>query len=387
MIRYAVFACLFLISLAADAQFSRYVIELTDKKGSVYSPADPAAFLSPRAIERRTRQRISIDSTDLPLSAVYLDRIRTVPNLVILNQSKWLNQVCIQTTDANALAIVNSFSFVKKVNAVAARMQSENNDVPLIIEPSLSRLSRSSTVSANNINYGNSLGQIHMHNGEFLHNLGFGGEGIRIAILDAGFSGYKTNPAIDSVRLQSRILGEWDFVENHLSVNEDDSHGLFCFSIIAANRPGLMVGSAPKASFYLYRTEDARSEYPIEEQNWAAAAELADSLGVDMISSSLGYSDFDNHDFDHTYAQRNGNTTIVTRAADLAAKKGMIVMNSAGNSGNESGEMKFIECPADGDSVVAVGAVNLNGLIAGFSSWGPNGAGRRKPNMVSVGQG
>ena len=182
MIRYAVFACLFLISLAADAQFSRYVIELTDKKGSVYSPADPATFLSPRAIERRTRQRISIDSTDLPLSAVYLDRIRTVPNLVILNQSKWLNQVCIQTTDANALAIVNSFSFVKKVNAVAARMQSENNDVPLIIEPSLSRLSRSSTVSANNINYGNSLGQIHIHNGEFLHNLGFGGEGIRIAI-------------------------------------------------------------------------------------------------------------------------------------------------------------------------------------------------------------
>ncbi|HYE55986.1 MAG TPA: S8 family peptidase, partial [Chitinophagaceae bacterium] len=229
--------------------------------------------------------------------------------------------------------------------------------------------------------------QIRIHKGEYLHNLGFTGQPIIISILDAGFLAYKTNPALDSVRQQGRILGEWDYVANHASVNEDNSHGANCFTIIAANRPGVIVGSAPHSRFWLLRTENAASEYPVEEQNWAAAAEFSDSAGADMISSSLGYADFDDPSFDHSYAQRDGNTSIVTRAADLAAKKGIIVMNSAGNSGNSGSDLRYVACPADGDSVVAVGAVDANGNIASFSSWGPNGAGKLKPNMVSVGQG
>ena len=246
---------------------------------------------------------------------------------------------------------------------------------------------RTQGVAGVDLDYGSTLNQIRIHKGEYLHNLGFTGQTITMAILDAGFLHYKTNPAFDSVRLQGRILGEWDYVANHASVNEDNNHGANCFSIIASNRPGVIVGSAPHAKFWLLRTEDVFSEYPIEEQNWIAGAEFADSAGVDMISCSLGYADFDDHSFDHTYAQRDGNTAMVTRAADLAAKKGIIIMNSAGNTGTSAGDAKFVNCPADGDSVCTVGAVDVNGNIANFSSWGPNGAGKLKPNIVSVGAG
>jgi serine protease AprX len=156
---------------------------------------------------------------------------------------------------------------------------------------------------------------------------------------------------------------------------------------VASNSPGSMVGTAPHEKFWLFRTEDAATEYPVEEQNWAVAAEFADSAGADMISSSLGYAEFGDPTFNHTYSQRNGNTTLITLAADLAAKKGMIVMNSAGNSGELATEYKYVSCPADGDSVMTVGATDINGNIAAFSSWGPNGAGKLKPNIVSVGQG
>ena len=250
---------------------------------------------------------------------------------------------------------------------------------------------RKSTQETNGVqqslNYGNSFGQIHIHEGEFLHNKGYTGAGIEMAVMDAGFLSYKTNPAFDSVRSQGRILGTWDYVVNEESVNEDHDHGAACFSIIAANRPGFIVGSAPHAKFWLFRTEDAATEMPVEEQNWIAAAEFADSAGVQMFSTSLGYNDFDDPSLNYSYAQRDGNTSMITRAADLAAKKGILVMNSAGNYGNHPDDSKFVLVPADGDSVIAVGATDVNGNFASFSSRGPNGAGKRKPNIVSVGLG
>jgi hypothetical protein len=376
---------------AAEAQYSRYVIRLNNKKATTFTLGNPSAYLSPKSIARRARQNIAIDSTDLPIPQVYIDSILSVGNVRILNKSNWLNQVCISTTDARALAAIGSFSFVTSASPLGLRrlpFREAGFEEEYDIHP-LGQHARNKAiaVAANAINYGNTLPQVHLHNGEYLHNQGYTGEGITIAILDAGFFGYKTNPAFDSVRLQNRVLGEWDFVAGEQSVNEDNTHGMYCFSILAANRPGALVGSSPKAKFYLFRTEDVNSEYPVEEQNWAAAVELADSLGVDMISSSLAYADFDDPSLNHTYAQRDGNTSIITRCADLAAKKGIIVMNSAGNNGANTDDFKFVDCPADGDSVVAVGAVDAKGVIAAFSSWGPNGAGKRKPNIVSLGQG
>ncbi len=382
------------ISITAQAQYTRHIVQLTDKKGTTHTLASPASYLSPKAIERRTRQHITIDSTDLPVSAAYLDSLRKIPNVTVLNTSKWLNQVLIRTTDANALAAIKNYPFVKTAAPIGLRAQAtQQKDKAARFAGTITPLEPAAiqqaarTTGAVALEYGSNYNQVHIHRGEYLHNLGFTGHGITIAILDAGFRAYNTNPALDSARLQNRILGTWDYVNNESSVTEDDTHGLYCFSIMASNRPGQIVGTAPHASYWLLRTEQTSAEYPVEEQYWAAAAEFADSAGADMISSSLGYIDFNDPAFDHSYAQRNGNTSIITQAADLAARKGMIVMNSVGNNGSRNDDLKYVSCPADGDSVVAVGATNTSGAMAAFSSWGPNGAGKVKPNIVSVGQG
>ena len=234
-------------------------------------------------------------------------------------------------------------------------------------------------------NYGTaSFNEIHLHKGEFLHNIGLRGQGMMITVLDGGFLNYTTLRAFDSVNLNGQILSTWDFVNREASVVEDISHGMMCLSTIAANIPGQFTGKAPKASFHLFRTEDGSSEYPIEEFNWVCGAERADSTGSDVISSSLGYADqMSNPVFNHTYGQMNGNTTMCTIGADLAAKKGIIVFNAAGNEG--AGSWHYIIAPADGDSVVAVGAVNAAGAVGSFSSYGPSADGRIKPDVASVG--
>jgi hypothetical protein len=378
---------LILLSFVAEAQYSRHIIRLANKLGTTHSLSNPTSFLSPKAINRRTKYNINIDSTDLPVSAAYLDSIRKAGTVVILSTSRWLNQVLIRTTDASALLKINSFSFVKKTEPIAERAAFPANAEDKFADEKITLRQQSASIKAAGdlIDYGSSYKQIHIHEGEYLHNSGFQGQGITIAVLDAGYKNYSTISAFDSLRKNNQILGQYDFVNNETSVNEDNAHGLYCFSIMAGNIPGQYVGSAPKASYYLFRTEDEFSEFPVEEHNWVVAAEQADSLGADMISSSLGYSLFDDPAFHHSYADMNGNTTIVTRGADLAARKGMIVCNSAGNSGNDA--WKYIIAPADGDSVLAVGAVDANGTIAGFSSYGPSSDGQIKPDVASVGAG
>ncbi|MEZ5172243.1 MAG: S8 family serine peptidase [Bacteroidia bacterium] len=233
--------------------------------------------------------------------------------------------------------------------------------------------------------YGEGDRQIKMLNGHKLHQLGYRGEGITIAVLDAGF--YKVNEFVffDSLRTKGRILGTRDFVEGGESVYEDNTHGLSVLSTMAANYPGIFVGTAPDASYWLLRTEDADSEFLIEEDNWVRGAEFADSVGADIINSSLGYTNFDDPETSHTYSQLDGNTTVITRAADLVASKGILVVNSAGNSGADP--WKYIGAPADGDSVLTIGAVTSEGKYASFSSRGPSADGRIKPNVTAMGQG
>ena len=234
-------------------------------------------------------------------------------------------------------------------------------------------------------NYGaNSFNEIHLHKGEFLHNIGLRGQGMQIAILDGGFYNYTSLKAFDSVNANAQILSTWDFVAGHANVAEDNAHGMQCFSTIAANIPGQFIGKAPKANFHLFRTEDVSSEYTIEEFNWACGAERADSSGSDIISSSLGYGyGFNDPVADYPYSDLNGDITMSAKAADLAAKKGLLVFNAAGNSGNDYWRM--ITTPADGDSVVAVGAVNTAAVVGSFSSYGPSADGRIKPDVASVG--
>lgn len=372
-------------SLKSSAQFSRYIIRLKDKGTNPYSLSNPIQFLTQRSINRRARYNIPIDSADLPVTPRYIDSIKAAGAVTILNTSKWLNQVAIRTNDAAALVKINSFPFVISAAPIGS-MPVQINPVNKILDEPQSPASPASPQGVNDFyNYGSSYAQVHIHNGEFLHNHGFRGQGMQLAVLDAGFFGYLSLPTFDSVRNAGQILGTWDFVDNHPSVNEDHQHGMNCLSTIAANLPGVFVGQAPKASFYLYRTEDVSSEYPIEEQNWAAGAERADSLGADIISTSLGYTSFDNSAFNYTYAQMDGNTTISARAADFAAKKGMLPVTAAGNDGN--GSWHFIATPADADSTLTVGAVSNSGAVAGFSSYGPSSDGQIKPTLAAVGQG
>ncbi len=371
---------LFLVCQSVTAQ-QRHIIQLTDKNNSPYSLTRPTDYLSPKAIERRNRQQIAIDSTDLPVNPAYINQILDAGVVTVLNTSRWLNHVLIETNDTEALSKISDFPFVKNITRAAPRKARTKAKFDADMQPV--RKQKRIQESDNHFDYGVSIGQVSIHEGEFLHNRGFRGEGMTIAMLDAGFYRYDTNPAFDSIRLNNQVLDTWDFVKNKRSVTEEHMHGMVCFSTIAANSPGKIVGTAPKAQYYLFRTEDVASEHQVEEQNWVAAAEKADSLGVDIISSSLGYYDFDDASRSYDYSDMDGKTAIITRGAEAAFKKGIIVCNSAGNSGQTS--WRYIIAPADGKNVLAIGAVNVVKEVAPFSSYGPSADGRVKPDVSSVG--
>lgn len=380
-----------LIGLEGEAQFSRYIVWLKNKGNNSYTLQNPAAYLSSRSLERRTKYNILIDSTDLPVSPAHLTALSAVPGVTIVNTSKWLNAVCIEVSNTNAINTINTLSFVQSTGGLANRNVANSPNSPRhkflaaeeILPIPTDHLKTMGT-SGDYFNYGTTASlEMKLHKAEFLHNIGLRGQGMQIAVLDGGFYNFNTYSAFDSVNRNGQILGTWDFVARHASVTEDHPHGMQCLSTMAANIPGQFVGKAPKASFYLFRTEDVNSEYPIEEFNWVCGAERADSSGADVISSSLGYFDFDNAAFNYTYRQMDGKSTIAVKGADRAAQKGLLIFNSAGNEGNSS--WRQIITPADGDSVVAVGAVNSAGIVASFSSYGPSGDGRVKPELASVG--
>jgi hypothetical protein len=305
----------------------------------------------------------------------------------VLNVSKWLNAVAIDTTDPNALAAVNALPFVQSSSAIGAKLGNpatgkfKEKIEPVPFNPAQGRLQG---MEADFFNYGTgSYNETHLHKAEFLHNIGLRGQGMQIAMLDGGFLNYTTLDAMDSIIANNQVLSTWDFVNREASVVEDHSHGMMCLSTIAANIPGQFIGKAPKAAFHLFKTEDVATEYPIEEFNWVCGAERADSSGADIISSSVGYNTFDNASLDHSYNEMNGNTAMCTIGADLAAKKGLIVFQSAGNEG--SYPWHYLVAPSDGDSVVAVGAVSAAGTLWSGSSYGPSFDGRIKPDVASVG--
>ncbi|MBS1620610.1 MAG: S8 family peptidase [Bacteroidetes bacterium] len=379
---------LFCILVQSPAQFTRYIVKFKDKGNSSFTLSNPIAYLSQRAIDRRSRYNISIDSSDLPVTASYISQIKNITNVTFLNASKWLNAVTIQTSDPTAITAINSLPFVKSVNGIAARAGQKNNPTTdkFDLETKSSFIptaNRPTGTEGDYYNYGAaSLAEINLHNGQFLHNIGLRGQNMQIAILDAGFTNYTSLKAFDSINANGQVLGTWDFVTGNADVN-DHNHGMECLSIIGGNIPGQFIGKAPKANFYLYRTEDAPTEYPIEEFNWACGAEKSDSTGADVISTSLGYTQFDNPSLDHTYADLNGKTTMAAIAATMAARKGILVFAANGNDGAKA--WHYLGTPADADSILSVGAVNTGGNVGTFSSYGPSSDGRVKPDVASIG--
>ncbi len=372
-------------SIVTTRVYHKFWIQFSDKKNNPFSVERPQEFLSHKSLERRNRQNISIEESDLPVTPSYVNSVKNT-GVKILLKSKWMNGVCVETTDSAALAQIDSLPFVSFIEAVAAYTRYDTIDssgiesYPMISSPVLT-----SNLAYDEELYGNGYNQINMMNGEYLHELGFRGDGMTVAVLDAGFYHVNSIPAFDSLWLNGRILGYKDFVEGQDdSVFIESTHGMSVLSTMAANLPGELVGTAPAAHYWLIRTEDSRSEFRIEEYNWAAGAEFADSVGVDVINSSLGYSTFNDTAMNYSYATLDGNTAVVTRAADKAVETGIIVVTSAGNQGNSP--WKYISAPADANNVIAVGAVDPLENYAPFSSQGPSYDGRVKPDVAAQGK-
>jgi serine protease AprX len=362
-----------------------YVFRLKDK-GNQYSIANPNSFLTEISVSRKSRIGITIDASDLPVNDTYINEISKT-GMKILTTSRWFNWVVAEGTEHQLNLLVNK-KFILSVNQIH-KNQIVNENVKPFFRNEYSYLAdhKKSVAAINDIyDYGYGRNQIEMLNGIELHNQGYDGKGIIIAVLDAGFEYVDQLDVFDSLFINNQILGTKNFAEPGLNVFEGgiSSHGTMVLSTMGGNLPGQLVGTAPKASYWLLRTEYAPTERLIEEYYWVAGAEFADSIGADIINSSLGYTEFNDTTENHTYEDMDGNTTIVTMGADKAAEKGILVINSAGNEGNSP--WHYIGAPADGDSVLSVGAVNASGIYAYFSSHGPTYDGRVKPTLVTQGQ-
>ncbi len=386
------FLILISVSVANMAQVApqKYFVEFMDKTNSLYSVNSPHQFLSNRAIERRERQGIAIELNDIPVNQSYINRVRSY-NVTILTRSKWFNGITIYCLNPSIIDTILQLPFVKRiykcnvynnVNSLISVNKDVSNEVLHYQRDRVRFPAQTGNFCNTGYDYGPSFQQIHMLNGDSLHKLSYRGEGMVIAILDAGFFNADLLPAFDSLRINNQILGTKDFVSPGNNVYHEYEHGMEVLSCLGGNIPGQLIGTAPKASFWLLRSEDANSEFIIEEYNWVAAAEFADSAGADIINSSLGYTEFSEVSQNHTCSDMNGNTTPVTRGANIAASKGMIIISSAGNEGEKP--WKCISAPADGFGVLAVAAVKADGTRAGFSSTG-EATHRIKPNVAAMG--
>ncbi len=368
----------------AQSTSGKYWIEFNDKNGSPFSIKNPSAYLSQKSIERRNKQNIAISISDLPVNPGYINQVKSL-GVTIVNQSKWFNAITVSSSDTNTINLIKALSFVKNVKKIE---ESQIKKAPTKFDLESGTMSVSSEKSGRStltdiLDYGVSFFQANQIGVDCLHNLGYQGQGMTIAVLDAGFLDVNILPAFDSLRMNNQLLGCRDFVIGDTLVFEDFPHGMMVLSCMVGNLPGKIVGTAPKAKYWLLRTEDAATESISEEMNWLIGAEFADSVGADIINSSLGYNYFDNSADNHSYADLDGNTTIVTKAADWAASKGILVVAAGGNSGGPP--WYKITAPGDADSILTVGAVDSAGFIASFSSRGPTFDGRIKPNTVARG--
>jgi len=354
------------------AQQNTYVVFFNDKASTTYSLNNPSEFLSQRAIDRRSKQNIEFDSLDIPVVKSYIQEVRDLGVDVFLS-TKWMNGIIVQTEPNNVTGIEN-LAVVKEVIYVSPTTK-------LSFQGRVSATEEQQEVENSATN-----AQLDMLGINTLHAQGFEGQGMLMAVLDGGFSGVDSAPAFSHLFDQDKVIMAFDFIENDDNVYHASSHGTNVFSIIAAKEEGEYNGAASEANFMLFRTEDPAfvDEYRIEEYNWLIAAEKADSAGADIITSSVGYSDFEDPAMSYTYEQMDGKTTVITRAADLVFDKGILVITSAGNKGNKT--WQYITAPADANNIISVGSVDSDFGRSNFSSIGPTSDGRTKPEVMALGR-
>ena len=347
-----------------------------DKENVEVSLADPILIMTQEAIDRKELHGTAIDERDVPVNENYITQIKNATGITVRSKSKWMNCVYIIGSQPNIEALLD-FPFVTNV---------EYADKSLNLFPGAPIENKFSLEEAGQnviYNYGAATNQIEMLSGDYLHELDYSGEGMIVAVLDAGFPSIDTNPGFQKMRDENRILGTYDFEARTENVDGTSSHGFVTSSDIGGFLQNEFVGTAPQASFYFFVTEYTPSETPVEEAWWVEALERSDSLGVDVVNTSLGYRGFDNSNYDHTYEDLDGQTTFSARGANIAFDKGMILVTSAGNGGNTS--FPTVGTPGDSPGTLTVGAVNSNGIYVAFSSIGPTVDGRVKPDVMAQG--
>lgn len=357
--------------------YLKYLVEFSDKNNNPFSVKSPTEFLSPRALARRKKYNIPVTESDLPVNPSYLTALESFTKK-IHHSSKWMNTALV-TADSKAAEEIAHFPFVKSVRYVG-KPAGPN----LLLRRSNKKRDSESAPETTEHPHGFAELQNETINIQPLHDLNYRGAGILIAVLDGGFTNTDIMPFFDNVRAESRFLPGRDFTDDDDFVYESTGHGSQVLSVMAADIPYLMVGTAPDATYVCLKTEDTGSEYPAEEVNWVAALEYADSLGADIINSSLGYTTFSDKTFDYAYANLDGKTAFASQAADMAFEKGIIIVSAVGNEGNTP--WKYLDVPADAEGVLAVGATDQAGYKARFSSYGPTADGRIKPDVSGPGQ-
>jgi serine protease AprX len=382
-------ACTLLLSLGvANAQPQHgFRITFSDKKGSK-DFTNPLALLSQRALDRRFAQGIVLDSLDLPVSPVYVDSILKVTGGKMHLTSRWFNQCVILLYDSSKILTLQNQSFIKSIEYVAfyaggLHKRAEDENEKFRSEWPAPSSSQNKGTGSEGF-YGSTWGQTDVVNGDYLHDRGYFGQGKLIAVCDEGFQFVDTNPGFDSLRSSGRLVDQYNFVKASTNVFQQGTHGTGALSTMAGYLPGVYVGAAPLAQYALYSTEYP-TEQPIEMDNFLAAMERADSIGADVITGSIGYNEFDlPKTYSFAYEEFNGHTTMLAKGANIATSKGILFVASAGNEGQ--GPWRYILTPGDADSAITVGSVDINQNIAGNSGYGPNAAGRVKPDVCMVGQ-
>jgi serine protease AprX len=362
-----IFGCFLLLSVTSFAQ-DRYLVFFKDKKNSTFSISSPSQFLSAKSVARRARLSISLTEEDLPVNNAYVQQVKSTGAKTYFT-TKWWNGVLIETTNS-VLPLITNLPFVERIELVAPDTKLQGSRIGAI-ESNANSTSQTTDFQLSQVG----IDRMQLED--------YFGEGVDVAQFDSGWKGVNTTSPFAHLFADGRVKDRWNFVRNSFDVYADDSHGTDVLSTMAAKIPATFSGGIPNANFYLYETEDRLEEYRIEEYNWAFAAERADSIGVDVINSSLGYNEFDNPSMNYTKASLDGKTTIISQTAKKAIDKGIVVVTSAGNEGNKS--WKNITAPADVDGIIAVGAVTIDGLRSSFSSFGPTADGRIKPDVVALG--
>ena len=370
--------CLLLLSLllslpvlSLEAEYYRFRVYLKDKGDGGFSPDNAMAYLSPKAIERRERQNIAITHSDFPISPAYLDSLKKTGGRII-TQSKWAKTVVVENSDST---VADRLTRLPMVDSVKWVWKGKHPD--LTCHQDTTRINTTNTRQRNY--YGYAEKQIQMLKGDKLHQAGFRGKGMTIAVIDAGFENVNRLNAFK----QASIIGTQNIAYPGSSVFIGDNHGTKVLSCLAANLPNRFVGTVPDADFWLIKSEITGSEYPIEEDFWAAAIEFADSVGVDVVTSSLGYFYYDIPSMSYSHQQLDGKTALVSRVASMAAQKGILLFSSAGNEGNTYWQK--ITVPADASGILTVGSVTAKRKRSDFSSLGYTSDGRVKPDVAVMG--